>query len=307
MVSDIHSAHILKLLTIRQAPTRSSGNEKRGRGRPRKNADSSSSQTKNIPSQAKKRKQEQRTSQGSTKKRSSQGQAVENNSRATAEGADKPRGRKRKVPATEDDELEGAMAQNSSTQVQKRKTKEVDIDELEQAAAETGTTRKYVHLAPKTKRIRQEVLQGWPEISPAVMEQVSFVLKRAKNEVVYTRRDPRRADEAQDVLGATIRQLERSLSTMKIPPQTKGLHFNLDRLADSNEHVYRDVTTARHSKQLLEQQVDNAQRRLEAEQEAANRLKKNAQQWKSRWKIQEKKQVCHCARCTSAELRADDG
>ncbi|KAF2017107.1 hypothetical protein BU24DRAFT_440196 [Aaosphaeria arxii CBS 175.79] len=267
------------------APARPSGIAKRGRGRPRKDdvnkpSQSRTSKTKPHPQprKATKRRSSQRISSIATPK------SLRNE---TTEG----RGRKRKAQATDEDEIDEVAPGNSSSRGRKRKAKDTDIDELEQATAETGTTRKYVQLAPTTKRIRQEVLQTWPEISSHVLEQIGFVLRRAKDEVVYTRRDPRRADEAQDVLGVTIRQLERSLATMKIPPQTKALHFNLDRLTESNEHVYREVTMARHSKQLLGEQVDIAQKKLEAEQESVNRLEKNAQQWRNRWRTQEKKQL----------------
>lgn len=173
----------------------------------------------------------------------------------------------------------------------KRKAQDAEVDELDAAAPETTKARKYTHLAPKTKRIPQEVIDTWPTISPSVLAQISDVLRRAKDTISLSRRDPQKREEADATLNSVVRQLERHFAKTKIPPQTKALHFDLDHLSIHNERVYREVTTARHRKQLLEEQIENATAKLKGEEGLANELKGNAQQWRRRWKSQEKKQV----------------
>lgn len=191
---------------------------------------------------------------------------------------------------------EPVSSRKSATRVEpvrtrKRRTRDAGLDEPDEIAAETTTARKYVHLAPKTKRIPQQVIETWPKISTPVLEQISLMLKRAKDGIALSRRDPRRREEADEVLNTVIRQLERHFAATKIPPQAKALHFDLDRLTDRNEQIYREVTTARHRKQLLEEQIETATARLTGEEKLARELKENAQQWRRRWKSQEKKQV----------------
>jgi hypothetical protein len=50
----------------------------------------------------------------------------------------------------------------------------------------------------------------------------------------------------------------------------------------------REVTTARHSKQLLSEQAKVAERMLEKDEEQLEQLKKDAKKWRTEWKHQEK-------------------
>jgi hypothetical protein len=195
------------------------------------------------------------------------------------------RGQKDLVPA------KSQTSREAAPRGRKRKAQDAEVDELEAAVPETTKARKYTHLAPKTKRIPQEVIDTWPVISPSVLAQISEVLRRAKDTISLSRRDPQKREEADVALNSVVRQLERHFGKTKIPPQTKALHFDLDHLSIHNERVYREVTTARHRKQLLEEQIENATAKLKAEEGLANELKENAQQWRRRWKSQEKKQV----------------
>ena len=174
------------------------------------------------------------------------------------------------------------------------------------------TARKYVQLAPKARRIPQHLIETWPTITPPVLDQISMktsctyitqrhwliftfhtgiLLKRAKDGTALSRRDPRKRDEAEEVLNAIVQKLERHCARIKMPPQAKALDFDLNRLTERNERVYREVTTARHRKQLLEEQVEIASATLKTDENLTEKMKENAQQWRRRWKSQEKKQV----------------
>jgi hypothetical protein len=52
--------------------------------------------------------------------------------------------------------------------------------------------------------------------------------------------------------------------------------------------VSREVTTARHTKQLLSEQVKVAEHLLEKEENNLEELKKAVKTWKTEWKHQEK-------------------
>jgi hypothetical protein len=169
-----------------------------------------------------------------------------------------------------------------------------DVDEIAtKAVADTSTVPKYVQLAPVTRRIPKKTIESWPDISPPILEQVQLMLRRAKDGVALSRRDPQKRTEADEVLNVFIRQLERALADSKIPPQARALNFDLDRLLERNEYVYQEVTTARHKKQLLEEQVESVTEQLRDEEATVTKLEENAQQWRRRWKDQEKKQVCN--------------
>lgn len=128
-------------------------------------------------------------------------------------------------------------------------------------------------------------------ISTPVLDQISVVLRRAKDAIVLSRRDPQKQQEADEVLNGVIRHLERHFANTKIPPQSKAHHFDLDHIAAHNERVYQELTTTRHRNQLLDEQIKIAVAKLKEEEEALNRMKENKQQWRRRWKSQEKKQV----------------
>ncbi|KAH7122267.1 CENP-Q, a CENPA-CAD centromere complex subunit-domain-containing protein [Dendryphion nanum] len=184
-----------------------------------------------------------------------------------------------------------ASSAQPSAHPRKRNTNRAKPDEHGENASKAITTKEYTHLVPRTKRIRQEVLEGWEDASSTLLEQINFLLKNAKDDIVYTRRDARRAEHANAILLSATQRLERSLLHMKIPPTARPLHFNLDRLAERNEQVYREVVASRHSKLLLEEQIEMAQRLLEEDQKKLRQLEKNAQDWRGRWQSREKKQL----------------
>jgi hypothetical protein len=169
-----------------------------------------------------------------------------------------------------------------------RNRDKIDDEEPDEIAAELPKTQDYVQLAPRTRRIAQEQIDTWPQVSPRVLEEIVAVLRDAKKDIVNTQRDERRATFADEKMEALVRTLSRQLSDSRVPPQAKDIHFNIDKLTECYAQLFREVTTERHSKQLLKEQVRVAEHLLKKDQENLEQLKKNAKTWKATWTRQER-------------------
>lgn len=145
-----------------------------------------------------------------------------------------------------------------------------------------------MQLEAKTKRIPQEQIDTWPQVSNQVLEQIVAVIRDAKKDIANTQRDERRVMAAHNTLNPLVHKLERQLKASRIPPQAKDIHFNIDKLTERNALVSREVTTARHSKQLLSEQVTVAEHLLAKDEEGLGELKKAAKKWRVEWKDREK-------------------
>lgn len=180
--------------------------------------------------------------------------------------------------------------QPRTTQARKR-MEPPDVDEI--TAKPTKVKRKYIQLESRTKRIPQDVVETWPHLPQHVLEQISAVVKDAKKDIANRQRDERKVMAAHNTLNPLVKRLVRHISASKIPPQARDIHFNIDKLTEQIGHVFRDVTTARHSKQLLSKQVRVAQDLLSLDEKNLSELKKDAREWKAEWKHQERHgQVC---------------
>ncbi|KAF1359962.1 hypothetical protein EJ07DRAFT_165614 [Lizonia empirigonia] len=152
----------------------------------------------------------------------------------------------------------------------------------------TGAPKKYVQLESRTKRISQDVIETWPHLPQQVLDQISAVIKDAKKDIANTQRDDRKIMAAHNTLNPLVKRLVRHLAASKIPPQARDINFNIDKLTERNGQVFRDVTTARHSKQLLKEQVKVAQNLLTKDEKNLDELKKDAREWKAEWKHQQR-------------------
>jgi hypothetical protein len=189
-------------------------------------------------------------------------------------------------PAEAEDELSGVAAdQPPSSRPHKRKAL-AEVDEI--AEDEPKSRKKYVQLETRTKRIPQEQIDTWPQVSAPVLEQIVAVIQDAKMDIANTQRDERRVIAAHNALNPLARKLTRQLAASRIPPQAKDMHFNIDKLTERNAHVSREVTTARHSKQLLSEQAKVAERLLLKDEQNLEELKTNAKKWRGEWKHQER-------------------
>jgi hypothetical protein len=186
----------------------------------------------------------------------------------------------------------GRKEQPSSTKKRGRASRARDDEPLDrdadEASAQQGKAQDYVQLAPRTRRIAREVIETWPHVSPQVLDQILETLQDAKKDIVNTQRDEQRAIAADETLGSIIRMLGRQLSGSRIPPQAKDIHFNIDKLTERYAQLFRELTTARHSHQLLTEQVKVAQHLLKKDEESLEQLRKNARDWKTTWKQQDK-------------------
>jgi hypothetical protein len=146
----------------------------------------------------------------------------------------------------------------------------------------------YAQLETKTKRIPQDVIETWPNLPQQVLDQIVAVIKDAKKDIANTQRDERKVMAAHNALNPLVKRLVRQLTASKIPPQARDIHFNVDKLTERNGQVFRDVTTARHSKQLLAEQVKVAKHLLYKDERSLDQLKKDAKEWKVEWKRQQR-------------------
>jgi len=162
---------------------------------------------------------------------------------------------------------------------------------------EPRSRKTFVQLEAKTKRIPQEQIDTWPQVSSQVLEQIVAVIRDAKKDIANTQRDERRVIAAHNTLNPLVRKLARQLAASRIPPQAKDIHFNIDKLTERNAQVSREVTTARHSKQLLSEQVKVAEHLLSKDEESLEQLKKDAKKWRTEWKHQAKHGRVRLAEC----------
>jgi hypothetical protein len=153
---------------------------------------------------------------------------------------------------------------------------------------EPQSRKKYVQLEAKTKRISQGLIETWPQVSQQVLEQIVAVIREAKKDIANTQRDERKVIAAHNALNPLVSKLTRQLAASRIPPLAKDVHFNIDKLTERNTQISREVTTARHSRQLLSEQVGIAERFLDKDEANLDQLKKDAKKWRTEWKHQEK-------------------
>jgi hypothetical protein len=209
---------------------------------------------------------------------------VKSKPKPTPKPATAKKGGRRKGQAQEEVEDELSMADAAPTYPSKPRKRKSD----EIAEPEAKSRKQYVQLEAKTKRIPQELVDTWPEVSPQVLEQITTVMRNAKKDIAETQRDERRIMAAHNTLNPLVRKLVRQLAESRIPPQAKDIHFNIDKLTERNAQVSREVTTARHSKQMLSEQVQVAQHLLKIDEDNLDELKKNVKNWRTEWKHQKK-------------------
>lgn len=191
---------------------------------------------------------------------------------------------KRKRVPQEDQEDELSRIDPTPSSHPRKRNARANEDE----ATKSQPRAQYAQLESRTKRIPQEQIETWPQISSQVLEQIVAVIRDAKKDTANTQRDERKVLNAYNTLNPLVRRLERQLEGSRIPPMAKDVHFNIDMLTERNTHVSREVTTARHAKQLLSEQVTAAKNLFKKDQESLEELKRNAKKWKAEWKHQEK-------------------
>ncbi len=193
--------------------------------------------------------------------------------------------------ADEEDELSvTAPTQPRSSNVRKRGSGD-KVNDL--TAEPTKAQKTCLPLEVKTKRIPRSMFETWPHLPQQILEQISAVIIDAKRDIANTQRDERKVMAAHNSLNSLVRRLVRHLEASKIPPQARDYHFSADKLTERNGQIFRDVTTARHSKQLLNEQVKVTQRLLSQDEKDLDELRKDSKKWRTEWKHQKRHgQVC---------------
>ncbi|KAH3908762.1 hypothetical protein HBI56_073250 [Parastagonospora nodorum] len=194
--------------------------------------------------------------------------------------------RKSRVEEDDEDELSGLLVDQAQSSRPRKRKAHSDPDEMVEEGPKAR--KKYMQLEAKTKRIPQEQIDTWPQVSAQVLEQIVAVVRDAKKDIANTQRDERKVIAAHNTLNPLVKKLARHLAASRIPPQAKDIHFNIDKLTERNAQVSREVTTARHSKQLLTEQVRVAEHMLEKDEQVLEQLKKDTKKWRTEWKHQEK-------------------
>ena len=206
----------------------------------------------------------------------------------TASATDGKKAKPRKKPQREEETDELSVAVPTQTQSSRPRKRKAD-DKADGIPAEPRKSQKqYVQLETKTKRIPQDVIEAWPHLSQQVLEQIETVVKDAKKDIANTQRDERKVMAAHNSLNPLVKRLLRHLAASKIPPQARDYHFNIDKLTERNGQVFRDVSTARHLKQLLGEQVRVTQKLRDKDETDLDELKKDAKKWQTEWKHQQK-------------------
>lgn len=185
-----------------------------------------------------------------------------------------------------DDELAGEETAESQTVRRRKRKAHSDADDVAEGESQSRT--KYMQLEAKTRKIPRAQIDTWPPISPQVLSHIEAVLREAMRDIENAQQGDRRTSAAHATLDSLVRKLGRQLAAARIPPQAQDVHFNIEKLTERNAQVSRDVTTARHSKQLLTEQVRVAEHLLERDEEKLVQLKKTVKSWKKEWKHQEK-------------------
>lgn len=213
----------------------------------------------------------------------------------SSRGSSKKKAGKTSRRNEEEDELSTvAPTRERPSQYSQPRKRKANIEVNEIAGEPTKSQKKYVQLEQKTKRIPQDVIETWPHLSQSALEQINVVIKDAKKDIANTQRDERKVMAAHNSLNRMVKRLVRQLSTSRIPPQARDIQFNTDKLTERNSQVCRQVTTARHSKQLLSEQVEVTQNLLNKDEMVLNELKSDSRKWKAEWKHQQKQgRVCH--------------
>ncbi|KAI4933441.1 uncharacterized protein J4E92_003108 [Alternaria infectoria] len=212
------------------------------------------------------------------------GAVVKAKSKPAPKPAAAKKGRPKKRPAQEEVEDELSITEPAPTQPSRPRKRKSD----EVAEPEAESRKQYAQLENKKKRVPQEQIDTWPQVPPQVLEQITTVIRNAKKDIAETQRDERRIMAAHNTLNPLVRKLARQLAESRIPPQAKDIHFSIDKLTERNAQVSREVTTARHSKQLLSEQVKIAQHLLKKDEDNLDDLKKNVKNWRAEWKHQKK-------------------
>lgn len=212
------------------------------------------------------------------------GAVVKAKSKPAPKPAAAKKGRPKKRPAQEEVEDELSITEPAPKQPSRPRKRKSD----EVAEPDAESRKQYAQLENKKKRIPQEQIDTWPQVPPQVLEQITTVIRNAKKDIAETQRDERRIMAAHNTLNPLVRKLARQLAESRIPPQAKDIHFNIDKLTERNAQVSREVTTARHSKQLLSEQVKIAQHLLKKDEDNLDDLKKNVKNWRAEWKHQKK-------------------
>lgn len=180
------------------------------------------------------------------------------------------------------------MTEVASAQASKSRKRKSDDVAAATAELESKSRKEYLRLEAKAKRVTRDQVDKWPEVSTQVLEQILTVVRNAKKDTAETQRDERKVMAAYNTLNPLVRRLARQLADSRIPPQAKDIHFNIDKLTERNAEVSREVTTARHSKQLLSEQIKMAEHLLKKDEEYLELMKKNTKTWRTEWKHQRK-------------------
>ncbi|KAF2741106.1 hypothetical protein EJ04DRAFT_571821 [Polyplosphaeria fusca] len=192
----------------------------------------------------------------------------------------KKRGRPKKSGerslSEQDPNRPGAALSASQSKEQGRHS---DKDQEAETVSSEPTTR-YASLVTKTKRVTQDAMERWPDITQQMLRQIIEILEVAKVEAVNTRRDDRRMHEANEIINNIIARVVRELSTSRVPPSSKEEDLNKNKLNELNHRMHHDFMTARHSVQLLAKRVEEAKLLLKADERKRGRLQRETEKWR---------------------------
>ncbi|KAI9751607.1 MAG: Cytochrome c oxidase assembly protein cox11, mitochondrial [Chaenotheca gracillima] len=198
----------------------------------------------------------------------------------------------------------------------KRKAQDAELEQPARAARakrnndnvvdDGEVTTNFTRLQPRTKRISEDVVRTkWVRPTPALQSRIRDLFKAAETPVLMSVKDEKRRIEAQTTLNAVIKRLSARVPRIPLPPNTKEMYLDYERLLGGNRALEAQLTPATHSIDLFRSEIAREKRRLEEDRTRLETLKKDARAEEGLRKRQ-KKSVHPILRASSSVSKGED-
>ena len=90
-------------------------------------------------------------------------------------------------------------------------------------------------LEPQIRRIAPEIVNAqWTNLSPAAQDHMRHMLRDTARPVLMRYREGERRIEAQAAIDDFLQSVDRKLPRFPFPPSTRDVHFEYEKMLDSN-------------------------------------------------------------------------
>ncbi|KAK8248212.1 CENP-Q, a CENPA-CAD centromere complex subunit-domain-containing protein [Phyllosticta capitalensis] len=188
--------------------------------------------------------------------------------------------RPRKIaPESDEDELQEDLSAASLQQLPK-KQKTANSNDGSKPTPSARTDRKprikFPFLKAQTRNIPKSTIASKWRAAPIPAQQAARqILVNAKRGVTLDRHDNKRRIEAEVNLASLLRNLEKKLPRVPLPPRTGESQFDLDKVVEHNRGLENDLTPALHAVELLEAAVREERERLQQDRRLLSGLEQD--------------------------------